>query len=163
MCENYVGEFQMNYSEKLKDIRSYEDLTQSDIAKILNVSEKTYGLYENQFKIIPLYHLNTLANFYNISVDYILGLTDIKCYDNYNKLKSLNKELIGNNLKLFRKEYKITLVKLAQLLNTSHSTLSAYEHGKTLILTSFLYTICKEYKVSADYLLGKVKEPKYLR
>ena len=62
----------------------------------------------------------------------------------------------------FRKDNKITQSELAKVLNTSQSTLSAYEHGETLILTSFLYTICKNYNVSADYLLGKVDEPKYL-
>lgn len=153
----------MNYGIKLKDIRTYEGLTQSEIAKVLGINKKTYGLYENQFKVIPLYHLNTLSNYYNISVDYIFGFTDIKCYENYNKILIIDKKLIGSNLKTFREENKLTLVKLAEILNTSHSTLSAYEHGKTLILTSFIYIICKKYNISADYLLGKVDSPKFLK
>lgn len=151
----------MNYGDRLKDIRKYEGLTQKDIAKVLGIDAKTYGLFENQFKIIPLYHLNTLANYYNISVDYILGLTDIKSYDNSLKIDKIDRMLFGDNLRKFRKENKITLVKLAEVLNTSHSTLSAYESGKTCILTSFLYTICKKYGVSADYLIGRTENPIY--
>lgn len=151
----------MNYGDRLKDIRKYEGLTQKDIAKVLGIDAKTYGLFENQFKIIPLYHLNTLANYYNISVDYILGLTNIKSYDNSLKTDNIDRMLLGDNLRKFRKENKITLVKLAEVLNTSHSTLSAYESGKTCILTSFLYTICKKYGVSADYLIGRTENPIY--
>lgn len=153
----------MNYGKQLKDIRIYEGLTQKDIAKILNIESKTYGLYENQFKAIPLYHLNTLSNYYNISIDYILGLSRNKNYSNYKKIKEINRIDLGTNLKKFRTENKITLVKLANILNTSHSTLSAYEHGNTLILTSFLFQICKKYNISADYLLGKTTDIKYLK
>ena len=128
----------MIYGERLKEQRELKGLTQSEVAKILNISRPLYAQYETYDKIIPLYHLNTLSNHFNVSIDYLFGITNIKCYSNYNKIASLNKEFIGNNLKYFRKENKITLVKLANLLNTSHSTLSAYENGKTLILTSFL-------------------------
>ncbi len=151
----------MNYGDRLKDIRKYEGLTQKDIAKVLGIDAKTYGLFENQFKIIPLYHLNTLANYYNISIDYILGLTDIKSYDSNFKMDNIDRMILGDNLRKFRKENKITLVRLAEVLNTSHSTLSAYESGKTCILTSFLYTICKKYGVSADYLIGRSENPIY--
>ncbi len=146
----------------MKDIRVYEGLTQKEIGSILGINAKTYGLFENQFKIIPLYHLNTLSNYYDISIDYIFNFTSIKKYHNYTKVKDIDKSLVGDNIKRFRIENKITLTKLANILNTSHSTISAYEHGKTLILTSFLYTICKEYNISADYLLGKIDNPKYL-
>ena len=48
-----------------------------------------------------------------------------------------------------------------QLLNIDHSVWCRYEQGKTLIPTSFLYTFCKTFKISADYLLGRIEEPKY--
>ena len=76
--------------------------------------------------------------------------------------KEINPEKCSIRLKELRKEKKLTQVKLAQSLNTSHSVISSYEKGKTLILTSFLYTICKKYNISADYLLGKIDSPKYL-
>ena len=51
----------------------------------------------------------------------------------------------------------ITQEELANILNTTHSTISAYESGKTTILTAFAYQICKRYNISMDYLCGRVK------
>ena len=61
------------------------------------------------------------------------------------------------NLKEFRKKKNITQEELANILNTTHSTISAYESGKTTILTAFAYQICKRYNISMDYLCGRVK------
>ena len=69
---------------------------------------------------------------------------------------------IGQNLKEFRKENKITQLKLAQTLNTNQSVIANYERGRTVIATPFLYAICTKYNISADYLLGKIDSPKYL-
>ena len=152
----------MIYGEKLKELREAKNITQSNIANILGIARALYAQYETYDKIIPLYHLNTLSNYFDVSLDYLFGIANIKCYNLYNKIEAIDKKLVGANLKQFRKDNKIVLTKLANLLNTSHSTLSAYENGKTLILTSFLYIICKEYNISADYLLGKIEYPKYL-
>ena len=67
----------------------------------------------------------------------------------------------GTRLKEFRKENKITQDKLASILNTNQSVIANYERGRTIIATPFLYTICKKYNISADYLLGKINTPKY--
>ena len=71
--------------------------------------------------------------------------------------------ILSKRLKDFRKENKITQKKLAQELNTSQSTIADYERGKNMIPTPFLYTICKKYNISADYLLGRINNPKYLK
>ncbi len=49
------------------------------------------------------------------------------------------------------------------MLNTVHPVITNYENGKHLIATPFLYTICSKYNISADYLLGKIDSPKYLK
>lgn len=51
-------------------------------------------------------------------------------------------------------------MELAKLLNTTHSTISAYESGKTTILTAFAYEICKKYNISMDYLIGRINKRK---
>ena len=45
----------------------------------------------------------------------------------------------------------------------ARSALANYERGRNVIATSFLYTICTRYNISADYLLGKINNPKYLK
>ena len=150
----------MEYTSILKQLREENNMTQNDIANILGISRGLYSQYEIADKIIPLNHLEKLSNYFNLSINYLLGLDSNKQARN---LKELNSELFSVRLKEFRKENKLTQEKLAKELNTSHSVISAYEKNKTLIITSFLYTICKKYNLSADYLLGKIDEPKYLK
>ena len=86
-------------------------------------------------------------------MDYVLGLSNTRHYDVINT--DINKSLIGKRLREFRIENNITQTELAKLLNTTHSTISAYESGKTTILTAFAYEICKKYNISMDYLCGR--------
>ena len=85
-------------------------------------------------------------------MDYALNLSNENKYKK--PISSLDRKLIGNNIKLIRKKFSLTQQNLADLLNTSHSTISAYEAGKTLILTIFAYQICLKYNISLDWLCG---------
>lgn len=57
-------------------MREDRDLSQAALAKLLNVSQSTYSRYESGYLDIPSNILIGLARFYQVSVDYILGLTD---------------------------------------------------------------------------------------
>jgi len=63
---------------RLKDLREDQDLLQKDIAKNLNIAERTYSGYETGNRNIPNEILIKLADLYNTSIDYILGRTNIK-------------------------------------------------------------------------------------
>lgn len=66
---------------RIRDIREDRDLTQKDIAEVLNCKQQTYSRYETGEITIDIYRLETLSNYYGTSVDYLLGLTDeIKPY-----------------------------------------------------------------------------------
>ena len=72
---------------RLKDLREDHDLKQEDIAKILNISQTNYSKYELEKVNIPISSLIVLANFYNTSIDYLIGLTDeIKPYTRSSKV-----------------------------------------------------------------------------
>ena len=150
----------MDYKIRLLELRSDLNLTQDDIAKVLKISRSTYKDYELQTSIIPIKHLVTLSSFYHVSVDYILGLTSIQ---QYKQTYEIDKIKAGQRLKEFRLEHKLTQVKLANILNTTFSSIAFNEKGRNLIATPFLYTICSKYEISADYLLGIVDKPKYLK
>lgn len=143
--------------KRLFDLRKYKDLSQIKLADYLGITQQTYSLWEKGTKIIPLKHLNNLSNFYEISMDYIVGLTDEKNNSGIIKLTELNKNEIGSRIKKIREDNNLTLRDLAKELNTTSSTISAYETGKTLILTAFAYQICIKYNVSLDWLCGKRK------
>ena len=144
-------------NNRLYNLREDNDLYQKDIAKVIGVKARTYSSWETGNKIIPLKHLNTLCNYYDVSMDYVLGLYKTKSNSKINKIKSLNKVEVGKRIKMIREKYNLTVRDLADKLNTTPSTISAYENGKTLILTAFAYQICKEYNVSLDWLCCRTK------
>ena len=63
---------------RLRDLREDKDLSQTEIGKILNMSQTGYSKYETGENDIPTAILIELAKFYNTSVDYLLNQTDIK-------------------------------------------------------------------------------------
>jgi len=66
----------MNCYQRLKDVRNDADLTQADVAKILNISRQHYSMYERGDRELPMHHFITLAKYYNVSLDYLAGLVD---------------------------------------------------------------------------------------
>ena len=62
-------------AKRLRDIREDRDLSQKEIATLLNTSQGYYSKYELGKREMPLHHLKTLCKFYNISPEYFLGFT----------------------------------------------------------------------------------------
>ena len=139
-------------AERLKDIRIENDLTQTQMAKILNTTQTSYNRWENNVELISLKKITKVCNYFNTSMDYLVGITRNNIG---NGKHDLNYKVVGNNIKIFRKENKLSQKDLATLLNTSQSTISAYEAGKTIILTAFALEIVKKYKISLDWLCGR--------
>ncbi len=74
-CKNIIGDNMISI-ERLKDIREDKDLTQEDVAKLLKTTQEQYSKYERGVRIIPIDRLATLAEYYNVSIDYLVGLTN---------------------------------------------------------------------------------------
>ena len=62
--------------KRIKDLREDHDLFQKDVAHLLGISQQYYSEYENANRSIPIFYLMKLAEFYNVSIDYIVELTD---------------------------------------------------------------------------------------
>ncbi len=139
--------------ENLRELREYKGLKQKDMAKILNVSRPNYTRWETRAEIIPLRKLNELCNYFKVDMDYIIGFkrkAKIMHDDNV-----LDKKAIGENIRKLRHKYNLSQNDLADILNTTHSVISAYENGKTLILTAFLIEICEKYHESMDEICNR--------
>lgn len=63
---------------RIRDLREDNDLNQTQVANVLNCSQRTYSYYESGGHDIPTETLIKLADFYGVSVDYLLGRTDVK-------------------------------------------------------------------------------------
>lgn len=139
--------------ERLFFLREEKDLTQEELGKIIGTRKVSICNWEKNKAIIPLRKLNTYSNYFNVSMDYILKLSNDK---NTNITENeLDKSAIGKNIKTIRKINNLSQRDLAKTLNTTQSTIWAYETGKTLILTAFAYQICVKYNVSMDWLCTK--------
>lgn len=58
---------------RLRDLREDHDMKQKEIAAILGIDQRVYSNYETGKREIPVHHLTTLADYYRVSVDYLLG------------------------------------------------------------------------------------------
>ena len=65
----------MYHYKRLRDLREDYDKTQADIAKVLGISRQHYALYEKGDRELPMHHFITLARYYNVSLDYLVGLS----------------------------------------------------------------------------------------
>lgn len=68
----------MNYQQRIRSLREDHDYTQSYIANLLNVGQRTYADYELGKTRIPVDSLITLAKFYNVDMNYITGISNNK-------------------------------------------------------------------------------------
>lgn len=71
------GIVDMEYS-RIRKLREDKDLTQEYMAQMLHVNQRTYSRYETGEHAIPLEQLCRIADFHNVSVDYLLDRTDTK-------------------------------------------------------------------------------------
>ncbi len=66
----------MKVYQRIRDLREDKNLSQTQIANLLNTSQTVYSRYERNERDLPIDYLITLCEFYNVSADYILGFVD---------------------------------------------------------------------------------------
>lgn len=142
------------YPNRLADLRDEAELTQEELSKVIGGSRVNISDWETGKETPNINRVNLLANYFNVSLDYIFRLTNDKSVKDIENCP-IDRQVVGKRLRSFRKSNNLTLKNLADELNTTPSTLCAYEAGKTLLLTSFALQICQRHKVSMDWLYGK--------
>ena len=143
-------------NERLIDLREKRDLLQKEVAKEIGVVESVYSEWENGKLSIPTKRLVELANFFEVNIDYMVGISSIRT-----KIKSNNAidtGLVSNHLKEIRKSLKLTMRELAEKFNTTSSAISNYENNKFLILSPFLIELARYSNYSIDWILGRSNE-----
>lgn len=148
----------INIGASLKNMRDYFGYTQQEVADHINVRRSLYSNYESNTCVIPLKNLIKIANFYQMTVDSLLGLTD---HEKITYEMSFNPEVISQNIISVRKELNLSQRKLADTLNIGKTTLTDYENQKYIASTAFIYDLSKLSNISIDWILGR-KKRKYL-
>lgn len=77
-CITSNGERLMKYNERIREIREDNSLTQQKIADLLHIGQRTYADYESGKTRIPVDSLLILARFYDVSLDFITGASNIR-------------------------------------------------------------------------------------
>lgn len=66
------------FYERIRNLREDKDLTQTEMASYLHLSQRAYSYYETGAHAIPVEILSMLADFHHTSIDYLVGRTDCK-------------------------------------------------------------------------------------
>jgi len=138
---------------RLEDLRDEKNLYKKNVAQNIGVVESVYSEWENGRVSIPTKRLYQLAEFFEVNIDYLIGITDKRV--KIRKNKEIDIDVVSLRLKEIRKSLKMTMRDLAEKFNTSSSTISNYENGKFLILGSFLVELCMFSNYSIDWVLGR--------
>ncbi len=139
---------------RIRLLRNIKGITQSELAKALNVSQALVNSWENGYAEISLKQLVRLAYFYKVPIDYILGLTTKFDRNIYNFKSDLDLKYLGNNLRIIRKIEGLTQEEMANIIHTERSSISYYESGKMSISSSVFKDICNNFGYSADWCCG---------
>lgn len=150
----------MQDSDILTACRIKNKYTQQEIANILKISLSTYKLYECGILPMTLEDLNTLSNFYNISLDFLLGLSS-KNYTSHFR-KSIDYRYLSFCIVFLRKRAKLTQKDMAEDFQISIRSLSRYEKEPQKITLDFLISISHKFNISIDYICGRSYEKEVL-
>ena len=134
-------------------LREEKDYLSKDMAKFLNIPPSVYSEWENNKLSISTKRLYELGEFFNVNIDYLVGLSSKRINLKTNKV--LDQKETSLRLKEVRENMNLSMRELAQKLNTSSSAISNYENNKNLILSSFLIELSKISNYSIDYILGR--------
>ena len=134
-------------------LREEKDHLSKDMAKFLNIPPSVYSEWENNKLSISTKRLYELGEFFNVNIDYLVGLSSKRINLKTNKV--LDQKETSLRLKEVRENMNLSMRELAQKLNTSSSAISNYENNKNLILSSFLIELSKISNYSIDYILGR--------
>ena len=126
--------------ERLRDLREDADLTQKEVGTILNTTQQQYAKYELGVQEIPTHHLIRLAEYYDVSIDYIVGRLD---WEDVQLLRVFQHWKPEQKAKIIKNRRKNTLRKTLQgVLSYQHfcpDHLSAAYRGAAVFVIPTIY------------------------
>ena len=140
------------FFQRIKELRKEKGLTQKEISKFLGFSDRTVGYYETGQRTPPPDILEKLADYFGVSVDYLLGRTDIN-----NAWSEEAGTTFAKRLKNLRISKGVTQEEISLVVGVPCHTISAYECGDKFPDYKTLLKIVDYFDTSLDYLLGRVK------
>lgn len=126
---------------RLRELRKEKGLTQAELAQVVHTNQSQYGKYENGKTKLSLDNAKILADFFGVSIPYMLGLDN-----NFEKPQTRIRELIVKSGK--------KLTEISQETGISYSTLGNYNQGTRTPNAKNAQILADYFGVSIPYLLG---------
>lgn len=144
-----------NFGNKIRELRLSRNLTQAELSRLIGISKSSVVNYETGTRKIPLTLIRKFADFFNVSLDDLLGITEelestVLETENH---KDVYKNF-GLKIKQLRRENNITQTELAKALGITQSTVVAIEKGLRKIPIDLLTAFSDFFKIPVDDLIG---------
>ncbi len=161
----------MLFLQRLKELREERNLTQNDVAVAIQTSQRNIGRWENHSNEPSASYVIKLADFFQVSTDYLLGRTDdfgnvsIQSSVPHLSEESFNKKICGGNempfshrLKELRYECGLTQKEVSDAVGSTQSNLGKWENNKIQPAADMVVKLADFFQVSTDYLLGRTDD-----
>ncbi|MCC0645486.1 helix-turn-helix domain-containing protein [Clostridioides sp. ZZV14-6150] len=158
------------FGERLKKLRTEKKLTQQELATILNINKSSISRYEKDQQIPEIKLLKVMADYFNISLDYLIGRNfqnKININENFPDIftKYFSKQI---NNPIYKVNYKISLIRefylqvteeeFAKSLETSTETVCLIENNKLIPDENFINKLCDTYLINKEWIKDNDKE-----
>lgn len=153
MCKvAYMGTAEA-FPERLRELRSEAGLTQVQLSDRLALDRTTVSGYESGKSTPDVYILLQIADIFGVSVDFLLGLTDVR--ERPGQLNPLPKRTVGERLEALRGERGMDMESTARAIGVHVDILADIERGEVLPDAYLVRRAADFFSVSTDYLLGR--------
>ena len=132
-------------SNRLKKLRKEKGLTQADLAKVLNTNQSQYGKYENGKTNLTVENAKILANYFGVTLSYLLGLDDDSCINGSKKMTPFQSLV---------RDRGISLKEISEATGIGYSTVGNYNQGSRIPNARNAQLLSEYFGVSIPYLLG---------
>ncbi len=132
-------------SNRLKKLRKEKGLTQADLAQVLNTNQSQYGKYENEKTNLSIENAKILAEYFGVSIPYLLGLDDGFSIDGRKKMTPFQSLVRDRGL---------SLKEISEATGIGYSTLGNYNQGSRIPNARNTQLLSEYFGVSIPYLLG---------
>lgn len=148
------------FGMRLKELRQEKGLTQAELGSILGCIDRNVQKMEYGRSNVPIKNLIFLADYFDVSLEYLIGRSDNgqPPEERYSMEKIKDLKIFSQHLKDLRKEKGMKQREMAELLKKTERHYQDIEAGKINIPTLMLIQIADFFEVSLDYLVGRTDQ-----
>ena len=140
-------------------LRIKQNISQKDMADMLNLGITSYKFFEANLRPMGIKELNIISNYFKISLNTLLNITDKIIYQNSS---DIDYKYLKFSINYIRKINRITQKELAKEFMMTPTTISKYEKDPSNINANYLYLFAKKFNISIDYICGKTLKKEVL-